>query len=163
MNDLVLLAKAFSDPTRVRVLAALQRSELCVCELADAMELGLSTLSTHLQTIRQAGVISTRREGKWIYYALDPEHAPLVDSLFKHYADALAGDRRLKRDAVRIAQRLKLREAGCCSLGFGQLDKEGGEANDEMDFTATRDVRSGRNGASRHAQSKKGKAKDNRV
>lgn len=159
MNDLVLLAKAFSDPTRVRILAALRKSELCVCELADAMELSLSTLSTHLQTIRQAGVISTRREGKWIYYALDPEHAPLVDSLFEHYAGALAGDRRLKRDAQRIGKRLKLREAGCCLLGFGQLDKEGGEVNVKMDTPANGNGCSRGNGASRpREKSAKGKA-----
>ena len=141
MNDVVLLGKAFSDPTRVRILAALHRSELCVCELADAMEMGLSTLSTHLQIIRQAGVIATRREGKWIYYALDPEHAALMARLFEHFADALAGDRRLKRDAQRIDERLKLREDGCCLLGFGQLDRKGGEENekpnDQMDAAAS--------------------------
>ncbi len=129
MNDLVLLGKALSDPTRVQVLAALHRSELCVYELADAMELGLSTLSTHLQTICQAGVIGTRREGKWIYYLLDPDHATLVGRLFGHFADAFAGDRRLKRDAQRIDERLKLREGGGCLLGFGQLDRKGGCKN----------------------------------
>jgi DNA-binding transcriptional ArsR family regulator len=136
MNDFVLLGKALSDPTRVRILAALIRSELCVCELADAMELRLSTLSTHLQTIRQAAVISTRREGKWIYYALNPEHAALVRRVFEHFADALAGDRRLQRDAKRIDARLKLREDGCCLLGFGQLDKKGGDVNDKMDSSS---------------------------
>lgn len=156
MNDLVLLGKALSDPTRVRILAALHRNELCVCELADAMELGLSTLSTHLQTIRQAGVIATRREGKWIYYMLDPEHALLVRRLFEHFADALAGDRRLKRDAQRIDERLKLREDGCCLLGFGQRDRKGGEEDENqtnpMDATASGGGCPCHHGASRRGQ-----------
>ena len=109
MNDLVLLGKALADPTRVRLLVALRQRELCVCELADAMEMSLSTLSTHLQTVRQAGVISARREGKWIYYRLDPGHAALLDTVFQHFAAPLGTDQRLRRDAERVAQRLKLR------------------------------------------------------
>lgn len=51
MNDVVLLGKALADATRVRIVAALNRSELCVCELCDAMEMNQSTLSGHLQII----------------------------------------------------------------------------------------------------------------
>nr|MDQ2688161.1 ArsR family transcriptional regulator [Armatimonadota bacterium] len=44
MNDLVLLGKALADPTRIRILAILQEGELCVCEVADALKMGQSTL-----------------------------------------------------------------------------------------------------------------------
>lgn len=128
MNDIVLFAKALSDPTRIRIVAALRSHELCVCELSDGLEMSQSTLSSHLQTIRQAGLVRTRKEGKWIYYRLDSDLAPAVEALFAHYIGALASDRRLKRDAERIAQRLCLRENGRCVLGFQQLDDgKGGE------------------------------------
>lgn len=127
MNDLLLFAKAISDPIRLRILYALEEGELCVCELADALELRQSTLSTHLQIIRQAGLVQTRREGKWVYYALEPEARPLLDVLFSTYRNSLEADRRLKRDAERLQQRLAMRECGCCVLGFYQLDRKRGE------------------------------------
>lgn len=114
MNDLTLFAKAFSEPTRVRIIAALRQSELCVCELADALELGQSTLSMHLQVVRQAGLVTTRKQGKWIYYGIESSQAPLIDTLFAHHQAALDVDRRLKRDAERIEYRCQLREDDCC-------------------------------------------------
>lgn len=129
MNDLVLVARAFADPTRVRILAALRQSELCVCELCDALEMSQSTLSSHLQTIRQAGLVTTRKCGKWIYYGLEPGQIALIDALFEHHRETLSADKRLKRDAERVAQRLGLRVEGCCVLGFGPLETigKGGE------------------------------------
>lgn len=117
MNDLILFAKAFSEPTRIRILAALRQSELCVCELSDAMEMSQSTLSTHLQVIRQAGLVTTRKDGKWVYYALAPEQAPLINSLFAHHRAAIETDRRLDRDAERLGHRLKIRVDGRCIRG----------------------------------------------
>ena len=129
MNDLVLLGKALADPTRVRLLVALLRTELCVCELCDALEMSQSTLSSHLQTIRQAGLVTTRKEGKWIYYALEPQYAALLDSLFEPFKGGLNADCRLRRDAEGITRRLLLRADGCCVLGFGQLEnnRKGGD------------------------------------
>lgn len=129
MNDLTLFAKAFADPNRIRILVALRGGEMCVCELCDAMEIAQSNLSTHLQVIRQAALVTTRRDGKWIYYGLEPNQAFLVDTLLAHYQDALQADKRLQRDAERLAQRLELREQGRCVRGFCQLDvsSEGGE------------------------------------
>lgn len=121
MNDLTLFGKAFSDPTRVRVLAALRRGEICVCELVDAMELGQSTLSNHLQVIRQAGLVTTRKDGKWIYYALEPDQTALIEAVFDHFESALDADRRLQRDAQRLQRRFELREDGCCTLSALQL------------------------------------------
>lgn len=117
MNDLVLFGKAISDPTRIRVLSALREGELCVCELADALELSQSTLSNHLQVIRQAGLVSTRQAGKWIYYDLKPEQTAILEAVFAHY-QSLKTDQRLQRDAARLKQRLALRQDGCCVVGF---------------------------------------------
>ncbi len=118
MNDLVLFGKAISDATRVRVLLALREGELCVCELADAMELSQSTLSNHLQVIRQAGLVSTRQAGKWIYYDLEPEQKAVLEAVFARHQTALKTDGRLQRDMARLQQRLALRQDGCCVVGF---------------------------------------------
>jgi len=123
MNDLVLIGKALSDPTRVRILVGLIESELCVCELVDALELGQSTLSTHLQIIRQSGMVETTRAHKMVYYSLSEEHRPLVKNLILLNEESFKADKRIRRDLLRIGERLQLRQAGQCCLGPGQLDR----------------------------------------
>jgi ArsR family transcriptional regulator, arsenate/arsenite/antimonite-responsive transcriptional repressor len=125
MNDLVLFGKAFADPTRIRVLALLRVGELCVCEIVDALELSQSTLSTHLQILRQAGLVATRKNAKWIYYRLEPAKKSLLDAVFAASDDALTSDKRLQRDCERIAERLRLRVDGCCVVSVAALNKEG--------------------------------------
>ena len=119
MQAAVTFAKALADPTRLRVIAALRQRELCVCELCDALEATQSTLSTHLTLLRDAGITRTRKQGKWIYYRLSDEAAPLIETFLGHFADARR-DKRMRRDTDRVRQRLKLRENGCCNVGFKQ-------------------------------------------
>ena len=118
LKQLLSTAKALADPTRVRVLAALRSGELCVCELCDALDVTQSTLSTHLQVIRDAGLVSTRKEGKWIYYALQPDAKTLLKSFFGCFETEMTADAGLRRDGVRVQKRLSEREAGACCRGF---------------------------------------------
>ena len=119
MQAAVTFAKALADATRLRVIAVLRQRELCVCELCDALEATQSTLSTHLTLLRDAGITCTRKQGKWIYYRLSDEAAPLIEIFLGHFADARR-DKRMCRDTDRVRQRLKLRENGCCNVGFRQ-------------------------------------------
>ena len=112
MKAAVAFARALADATRLRVVAALRDHELCVCELCDALETTQSTLSTHLTLLRDAGLVQTRKEGKWIY-RLSADVAPLTESIFQHFTDT-THDKRIRRDAARVQRRLKLREGGCC-------------------------------------------------
>jgi ArsR family transcriptional regulator len=64
---------ALSDETRLEILRRLSKGERCVCELTDAMDAAQSRLSFHLKTLRTAGLISGRREGRWMYYSINPE------------------------------------------------------------------------------------------
>jgi len=118
VDALVITAKAFADPTRVRILAALRDGELCVCELSDALGITQSTLSTHLQVIREAGLVRTRRDGKWIYYAVTAEAEPLLEAVFGFFAKAVKNDPALGRDRRQLAARLKERKGGACCVGF---------------------------------------------
>ena len=121
MRDLISLGQAIVDPTRVRIIAALRQGELCVCELVDALEISQSTLSTHLQVLRQTGMVTTRKEGRWIYYSLKDQKVALFNALFSHVRPD--SDPRLRRDAERTARRLVIRENGRCVLGFKELEK----------------------------------------
>ncbi len=64
--------KALSDPLRLEVIELLRSQEMCVCDLRDRMEIAQSKLSFHLKTLREAGLISARQDGRWIYYSLNP-------------------------------------------------------------------------------------------
>lgn len=64
---------ALSDETRLGIVARLTGGERCVCELTDALDAAQSRLSFHLRTLKDAGIVTARREGRWMYYALDRE------------------------------------------------------------------------------------------
>jgi ArsR family transcriptional regulator, arsenate/arsenite/antimonite-responsive transcriptional repressor len=117
VRDVTSLGQAIVDPTRVRIIAALRRGELCVCELVDALEISQSTLSGHLQVLRQTGLVITRKDGRWIYYSLTDRKTALIEVLFSHIQAAGDGDPRLRRDSRRIERRLAIRENGRCVLG----------------------------------------------
>ncbi|MBI3808152.1 MAG: winged helix-turn-helix transcriptional regulator [Nitrospirae bacterium] len=64
---------AFSDETRLEIIDRLSAGEQCVCDLTDALQTGQSRLSFHLKTLKDAGILQDRREGRWIYYSLNQE------------------------------------------------------------------------------------------
>jgi ArsR family transcriptional regulator, arsenate/arsenite/antimonite-responsive transcriptional repressor len=65
--------RALGDATRVRILELLARGEQCVCNLTDAIDVPQPLLSHHLKILREAGFIRARKDGRWSYYALNPE------------------------------------------------------------------------------------------
>ncbi len=67
------LFHALADPTRLAIIERLRGGEQCVCNLTDALETGQSRLSFHLKTLKDAGILVDRRQGRWVYYALNPE------------------------------------------------------------------------------------------
>jgi ArsR family transcriptional regulator, arsenate/arsenite/antimonite-responsive transcriptional repressor len=64
---------ALSDETRLEIARLLSHGERCVCELQDALDAAQSRLSFHLKTLKQAGLVNDRREGRWVYYTLNHE------------------------------------------------------------------------------------------
>lgn len=70
-----LLARfqAVAEQTRFRVVQLLADGERCVCELQEEMDAAQSRLSFHLRKLKDAGVVSDRRDGRWVYYSLVPE------------------------------------------------------------------------------------------
>ncbi|NET02786.1 MAG: winged helix-turn-helix transcriptional regulator [Sphaerospermopsis sp. SIO1G2] len=62
---------ALSDPIRMNVIELLRHRELCVCDLCDTLKISQSKLSFHLKNLKEANLVNTRQEGKWIYYSLN--------------------------------------------------------------------------------------------
>lgn len=71
MRTLLAITKALSDANRVRILCALKgRSELCVCQINELLALAPSTTSKNLGILAAAGLVETRKDGRWVYYRL---------------------------------------------------------------------------------------------
>lgn len=64
---------ALSDTKRLRILEILRSGECCVCDLAGSLDIRQSLLSFHLRTLRDAGLVNDRKEGRWVHYALNQE------------------------------------------------------------------------------------------
>ncbi len=74
--------KALSDPTRLKILYLLSDDELCVCEIMSALDKPQSSVSHHLNILKNSGFIKGRKDGVWIHYKLnDPKIAVLVKEL----------------------------------------------------------------------------------
>ena len=78
MREFMNITKALADENRVRALLALQKGELCVCQITELLGLAPSTVSKHLSILYQSGLVELRKEGRWIYYRLPETNAPTV-------------------------------------------------------------------------------------
>lgn len=78
LDQFVAITKALADPTRVRMLLALRRRALCVCQLTALCGLAPSTISKHLAVLYHAGLVQSRKTGRWVYYMLADSNAPVV-------------------------------------------------------------------------------------
>jgi len=78
LEQIAELFKGFADPTRVRILSLLQQRELCVTEIAEAVELSQSAVSHQLRMLKQMHLIKFRREGKNLWYSLADDHVKTI-------------------------------------------------------------------------------------
>ncbi|OGX13676.1 MAG: transcriptional regulator [Nitrospirae bacterium RIFCSPLOWO2_12_FULL_63_8] len=96
----VQLCHALSDETRLKLLELLAEGEQCVCDLTDALKTGQSRLSFHLKTLKEAGLLQDRREGRWVYYSLEP-------AALEELKELLQSIKARSRTAVRVIDQCK--------------------------------------------------------
>ncbi|WP_456385230.1 ArsR/SmtB family transcription factor [Desulfolithobacter sp.] len=85
LRQMVLLFKAMGDPSRLKILWALQQGEMCVCDLAAFLGISESAVSHQLRQLRQLHLVANRREGPVLYYRLDDDHVnQLMAVAFTH-------------------------------------------------------------------------------
>jgi ArsR family transcriptional regulator len=99
-----------ADATRWRIVRLVMDRALCVCELADILAMPQSSVSSHVQIIRKAGLLESETRGKWTYFRIERGHLPLLKAILKQYPDA--GD--FAKDAEQAEARLARRETSCC-------------------------------------------------
>lgn len=93
---------ALADRTRRRILNLIRNQEICVCFFTEVLEISQPKISRHLAYLRKAGIVSARRDGKWMYYSIvEPEdfHAAQI---LRGTLDWLKSDDRMRRDYERL-------------------------------------------------------------
>lgn len=85
LYDLAELFKVFGDSTRIRILFVLSMTEMCVCDLAESLNMTASAISHQLRILKQNKLVKNRREGKTVYYSLDDDHVKaIIDQGMEH-------------------------------------------------------------------------------
>jgi len=115
MRELMNVTKALADENRVRTLLVLREGELCVCQITELFGLAPSTISKHLSVLHQAGLVESRKEGRWIYYRLPRNGAePTVREAIRWLEMSVADEPRIVEDGQRLKKILKMDPVELC-------------------------------------------------
>ena len=107
-RDLALLFAALSDRTRLRLLNLMDGREVCVCYFVEILGLSQPKISRHLAYLRRAGVVASRREGKWMHYRIVAPAHPGAARIFRETLAALREEKAMQMDRARL-------DKACCA------------------------------------------------
>ena len=102
--DIELLFKALADRTRLRVINLIGADEVCVCFFVEVLKINQPKISRHLAYLRRAGLVSTRRDGKWMHYRVVEPADTLVANIFREVRVCLDNNVEMQRDKSRLAK-----------------------------------------------------------
>jgi len=109
VRELVDVAKALSDPGRVRILLALKDRELCVSHLAELLGLAASTVSRHMSVLRRAYLVDYRKDGPWAYYRRSRKDAPKrAQAAFRWLDSSIVDWEIAEQDEARLKEILEI-------------------------------------------------------
>jgi len=115
MRNLMAVLKALADENRVRILMALGSGEVCVCQIVELLELAPSTVSKHMAILKQARLVDSRKDGRWMFYRLDKDDSTVeAGEMTALVATLLADAPQLRQDADRLTRILKLDRDELC-------------------------------------------------
>lgn len=95
LAELGAFFKVFGDPTRIKILYSLFESELCVCAIAELLEMEQSAISHQLRVLKEARLVTARREGKTVFYSLADDHVNLI--IAQGYNHITEGERTVRK------------------------------------------------------------------
>ena len=106
MRKTLLITKALADGNRLRIVMALmQKPELCVCQITELLKLATPTVSRHMSILQGAGLVGSRKDGRWVYYALDKKvNRTTLKPVLKWLHSQLKSDPTILRDQMQLEQ-----------------------------------------------------------
>jgi len=102
------LFAALADTTRLRLLNLMAGREVCVCYFVEVLRQGQPKISRHLAYLRKAGIVTARREGKWMHYRICPPADPAQASILAAVLASLRNDKRMQADLAKL-------DRACCA------------------------------------------------
>jgi len=120
MRDFLNIAAALADENRIRALLALRHGELCVCQVVELLDLAPSTVSKHLSILRQAGLVESRKQARWMYYALPQRPDPDVRRAIDWAWQSLEKSPQAQKDNARLVKILKENPEDLCRRQSGR-------------------------------------------
>jgi DNA-binding transcriptional ArsR family regulator len=135
LDSVLAATRALAHPARLRIVAMLRSGELCVCQITAALGLATSTVSAHLRELKLGGLITERKQGRWVHLALSSEEdaAPWIRCAL----DRLADDPQVAEDDRMVEE---LRELGVellCRFGLDEARKRHQSDTTSKEATAT--------------------------
>ncbi len=114
IDEVLNITKALSDENRVRALMMLCGGELCVCQIIEMLSLAPSTVSKHMSILKQAGLVQTRKEGRWIYYRLVDSDSQIADGIIIWLKNNLKDTQRVLEDIEQLGRTQKKSKDELC-------------------------------------------------
>lgn len=102
--DLVRLFAALADPTRLRLLNLMNGREVCVCYFVEILKQGQPKISRHLAYLRSAGIVSARRDGKWMHYSLERPDDAKAAAVLDAALTSIQADTTMQADLARLGR-----------------------------------------------------------
>jgi arsenate reductase/ArsR family transcriptional regulator len=140
MSDLdssVAVARALGHPARLRTAAMLRGGELCVCQITEVLGLATSTVSAHLKELKQAGLISERKDRKWVYFGLSDNQS--TRSWIEAALAPLTHDSQLVADDRLVGELRQLPVEELCRFGY-QTAKDRARALNDGSIAAEKEL-----------------------
>lgn len=119
MKNLTAVLKTLSDENRLRIFLMLRGRPLCVCEIYEILDIALSTLSQHLRLMKMAGMVSDRKDGRWVIYSLNIESG-MVKRVLDFLDHEIGEDETVLQDRRRVAE---ISREICCMALHHRQDK----------------------------------------
>jgi DNA-binding transcriptional ArsR family regulator len=121
LESAVAAARALGHPARLRTIAMLRSGELCVCQITEVLKLAPSTVSAHLKELKQAGLVSERKDGRWVYFDL------VNDESTRFWTEAalspLVNDPQIEADDRLVDELRRLPVEDLCRFGYEAAKK----------------------------------------
>jgi ArsR family transcriptional regulator len=131
LNAAVAAARAIGHRARLRTLAMLRSGELCVCQITEVLQLASSTVSIHLKELKRAGLVSERKDGRWVFIALSdgPDARPWIETVLGVIED----DPQIESDERKVQELRLLAVEDLCRLGFeGAKARQAGNVGQDV-------------------------------
>jgi DNA-binding transcriptional ArsR family regulator len=123
MRNILDIAKALSDENRVRALMMLTSGEACVCQIVALLNLAPSTVSKHMSILKQAGLVESRKCGRWIYYKIPEQNERISKDIINWLTNNLSEDKLIKEDTERVMKILQADKENLCRKYY-HIEKE---------------------------------------